>query len=257
MQPISSAVEAREFEMVRKGGYDPHEVDAFMERVVEAALEFEEQLTAAHSKIHALERQIEGTKDAEQAVGIAFLAAADAKHNLIEDAEKKAAEIIERARARAGHLEGPRRELEEQRARLESLRADLVESRATAEAEADEVRSAARLEADRIREEAEASRTATDDEADRLLAAARRQAERIVTEARHDALAAIDESKREAEEWVQQARAEQQRVELMLRGLKAAVRDMLADATQRHEAIRVVLAEEDEETAERVRLPAG
>lgn len=226
MEPLSSATEAREFEIVRKGGYDQDQVDAFMVRVAQLALELEEQLNAAHSKIHSLERQIGETKGAEQSVGKAFIAAADAKHHLIEDAERRARDIVEKALSRADDLQAPRRELDARRRRVDEMLA-----------------------------EAERTRDAVDAEADGLLEAARRQADRIVSEARRDALAAIDESKKEAEDWVRQAHAEHQRVALMLRGLKAAVRDMLDTAAGEHEAIKVVLAEEVEAADTSVRLP--
>ena len=226
MQPLSSATEAREFEIVRKGGYEPEQVDRFMARVARAALELEEQLNAAHAKIHSLERQIGETKGAEKSVGKAFIAAADAKHHLIEDAERRARDIMEKALSRAEDLETPRRELEARRRRVDELLA-----------------------------EAERSREAVDTEADGLLEAARRQADRIVSEARRDALAAIDESKKEAEDWVRQAHAEHQRVALMLRGLKAAVREMLDSASVEHDAIKVVLAEEEVTADTSVRLP--
>jgi len=226
MDRLSGALEAREFEVVRRGGYDPAQVDAFMARIAREAFELEKELAVAHGKIHGLERRVEESRDAEQAVGVAFLAAADAKHNLIEDASKRAEEILERARREAASLDEPRRQLEARERAAAALLAEVEQARASADAEADQ-----------------------------LLAAARRQAERIVAEARSDALAAIEESRKEAEDWIQQTKAEHQRVVLMLRGLKAAVRDMLDGAARSSDPIRVVLAETAQPAPTSVELP--
>lgn len=226
METLSSAVEARVFDTVKKGGYDLEQVDRFMARVAEEALSLERQVTAAHAKVRGLERHLEGTKETDEAVGAAFLAAADAKDRILEDAGRRAHELLARAEAEATDLDTPRRELEMQRQQVDELLA-----------------------------RAEAARDRADEEADGLLVAARKQAERIVAEARRDALAAIEESKQEAEDWVQQVRAEHKRVALMLRGLKAAVREMLDDAAERNEAINVVLAEDVQEKPASVQLP--
>ena len=227
MDTLSSAVEARAFDPVRKGGYDREQVDRFMARVAESALTLEEQLTASHAKIRGLERQLAETKSADRAVDVAIMAASDARDRLIEDAEKRAQAIMEKAKKEADGLLGPRRELEMERQAVDELLA-----------------------------RAERTGRQADEEADRLLEAARTQAERIKAEARHDALAALEESKKEAQDWVQQAQAEHQRVALMLRGLKAAVRDMLDEAAEQNEAIKVVLDEDVPEDRASVRLPS-
>ncbi len=227
MDTLSSAVEARVFDLVRKGGYDSDQVDRFMARVAESALALEEQLTASHAKIRGLERQLAETKSADRAVDVAFAAATDARDRLLEDAEKRAQAILEKAKREADDLSGPRQELELQRKEVDEHLA----------------------RAERVGRQA-------DQEADRLLEAARTQAERIEAEARRDALAALEESKKEAQDWVQQAQAEHQRVALMLRGLKAAVRDMLDEAAEQNEAIKVVLDEDVPEDRSSVRLPS-
>lgn len=226
MDTLSAAVESRVFDVVRKSGYDAAQVDRFMRRVAEAALEIEEELTANHAKIQGLERQLGLTKNAEAAVGVAFMAAAETKDRLMEDAERRAHEIVERARRDADDLSQPRRDLELKRREVNELAAhtELVKAKA-------------------------------DDEADQLLGAARKQADRIVAEARRDALAAIEESKKEADDWLKQAQAEHQRVALMLRGLKAAVREMLDDAAEKNEAVGLVLGEETVAAQPSVRLP--
>ena len=226
MDTLSSAVEARVFDEVKKGGYDREQVDRFMARVAEAALGLEERLTASHAKVRSLERQLDGTKDADRVVDAALLAATDSRDRILDDAERRARGIIANAQREADELLAPRRELEVRQREVDELIA-----------------------------RAERAARQADDEADRLLESARHQAERITAEARRDALAAIEESKREAEDWVHEARAEHQRVALMLRGLKAAVRDMLDEAVERNEAIKVVLAEDVVGDPTSVRLP--
>ncbi len=226
MDTLSSAVEARVFDVVKKGGYDQDQVDRFMERVADAALALEETLTASHATIRSLERQVENSKSAERAIDVAFVAASETRDRLIEDAEHRAEAILESARARAHDLSAPHRELEAERKTVDELRARIERTRRDAVAEA-------------------AS----------LVEAARAQAQLITADARRDALAALEESKKEANDWIEQAQAEHQRVTLMLRGLKAAVRDMLDDAAEQNDAIRVVLDEDVPEGEQSVRLP--
>ena len=57
METLSSAIEARVFDSVRKGGYDRGQVDRFMTKAAAASLDLEEQLTAAYGQINGLERQ--------------------------------------------------------------------------------------------------------------------------------------------------------------------------------------------------------
>jgi cell division septum initiation protein DivIVA len=176
--------------------------------------------------VRSLERLLDGTKDADRVVDAALLAATDSRDRILDEAERRAQGIIAKAQREADELLAPRRELE-------------IRQR----------------EVDELIDRAERAARQADDEADRLLESARHQAERITAEARLDALAAIEESKREAEDWVHEARAEHQRVALMLRGLKAAVRDMLDEAVERNEAIKVVLAEDVVGDPTSVRLP--
>ena len=154
METLSSAIEARVFDSVRKGGYDRGQVDRFMTRAAAASLDLEEQLTAAYGQINGLERQVGETKDADRAVGVAFLAAADAKDRLIEEAERRAKSIVDRARLDAAELSVPRRELETERKEVDELRARAVQAKALVDEEADELLIAARKQADRIVAEA-------------------------------------------------------------------------------------------------------
>ena len=79
------------------------------------------------------------TKDADRAVGVAFLAAADAKDRLIEEAERRAKFIVDRAWLDAAELSVPRRELETERKEVDELRARAVQAKARVDEEADEL----------------------------------------------------------------------------------------------------------------------
>jgi DivIVA domain-containing protein len=224
METLSAAIEAREFDRVKKGGYDEGQVDRFMARAAGEALALERKVATAHAKIQTLERYLGETRDMEDAVGAAFVAAADVKNRIIDEAERRAEEILDQARAEASDLSRPHAELEKRFREVDELMAG-----------------------------ARAARREADEEAERLLDAARARAERVIAEARQDALTAMADTKKEAEDWIHRTRAEHQRVALMLRGLKAAVRDMLDEAAERSEAIGLVLGEDKPPAS--VRLP--
>ena len=100
MNPLSTKITGHAFETVKRG-YEPAAVDRYLRDLVGAVEALEDELTIAQTKIAALEKRVRGDRDADTVVQTAFLAAAEAKSKLLEEAEYKAKEIIAAAEARA------------------------------------------------------------------------------------------------------------------------------------------------------------
>jgi len=212
-KPLSDQLRESDFEVVRRG-YDPIAVASFLNKLSEQARQLEAALANANARVNALDRRLEERASNKNQVSAAFVAAADAKQALLEDAERQANRIIEKARDKASRLSGPHEDVEQSRLQVAELMLQAKRRLATAEAEAAEITEAAR-----------------------------EQAESVTTRSRTDALAAIEGSKQEAEQLLADAENEYRRVSLMLRGLKSAVREMIRAGESSHEEIAVVLAD--------------
>lgn len=212
-KPLSDKMRKSDFEVVRRG-YDPIAVTSFLNKLSEQARQLEAELANANARINALDRRLEERTTNKNQVSAAFVAAADAKQALLEDAERQASRIIERARDQASRLSGPHEDVEQSRLQVAELMLQAKRRLANAEADAAEIVEAARL-----------------------------QAENVTTRSRTEALTAIQTSKQEAEQLLADAENEYRRVSLMLRGLKSAVREMIAEGEDAHEEIALVLAD--------------
>lgn len=212
-KPLSDKLRESDFEVVRRG-YDPIAVSSFLTKLSEQARRLEAELANANARANALDRRLEERATNKQQVSAAFVAAADAKQALLEDAERQASRIIERAREQASRLSGPHEDVEQSRLQVAEMMLQAKRRLSNAEAEAAEI-----------------------------VEAAKRQAENVTTRSRTEALAAIEGSKREAEQLLADAENEYRRVSLMLRGLRSAVREMIDEGERSHEAIAVVLAD--------------
>jgi len=212
-KPLSDRLVEADFEQVRRG-YDPIAVSSFLTKLSQRARQLETELANGNARYNALERRLNDSENNKSQVSAAFVAAADAKQALLEDAERQAGKILERARSQADRLSGPHEDVEQSRMEV----ADLM------------------LQAKRRLNVAEA-------EASEIVAAARQQADEIIARTRNEALSAVTESKHEAERMLAEAENEYRRVSLMLRGLKSAVRDMIGEGEAQSEEIAVVLAD--------------
>ncbi len=223
-KPLSDKLGESDFELVRRG-YDPIAVTSFLNKLAEQARRLEAELANANARVNALDRRLEERASSKHEVSAAFVAAADAKQALLEDAERQANRIIERARDQAARLSSPHEDVETSRLQVAELMLQAKRRLASAETEADEI-----------------------------IAAAKRQAENVTTRSRSDALAAIEGSKQEAQQLLADAENEYRRVSLMLRGLKSAVREMIDAGEAAHEEIRVVVADAAAPANDQVRL---
>lgn len=213
-KPLSDKLVEAEFEQVRRG-YDPIAVTSFLNKLSDQARRLEAELANANARYNSLERRLKDAESNKSQVSAAFVAAADAKQALLADAQRQANRIIEEAKNQADRLGGPHVEVEQSRREV----ADLM------------------LQAQRKIGAAEA-------EAARIIDTARAEADDLTARTRNQALGAVTESKAEAERLLAEAQNEYRRVSLMLRGLKSAVRDMIANGESDHEEIRVLLAEQ-------------
>ncbi len=239
MRIRSSTVEAHQFPLVRRRGYDPDEVDLVMQRLAESLREYEE-LTAR------LQQELGAAEESSEAIKRTFVAAQRTRDEMIAEAALKAEATLESATADAAKviteaetqvaamldqarrqveemLDEARREREEAAEDAEATRTEANEiidvAKAKAEsirAQADEVITSSMAEAEATREEAakelrrhqaEARDTLqrAKDEAERLTAEARSQAERAVSEASSEAAEKSATSRREAETLVASA----------------------------------------------------
>ncbi len=241
MDTLSSAIRAKRFETTRRG-YTPGEVDAFLTELGEAVETLERALHDEMVRGNELQRKLGFPKEAEQAVQAAYVAAAEAKHQMIADAEAKAAEILGAAEREAARLlDEPRREAERARQSAENV---LLQAQARLDAAA---REALRIEQEaeevlaKAEAEAEVVRRRAEEEAADTIAAARREGDDILARARQDALATMSETQQEAEELLAATRAEHEELARRLLALKTAVADVLGRGREASEALRVVL----------------
>jgi DivIVA domain-containing protein len=214
MDSLSTQVASHEFPTTKRG-YDPSAVDAYLRSLGREISKLEGELSVTRTKLSALEKRLKDNKDADTVVSTAFLAAAESKRKLLEEAEQRAAQMIADAEAEVANIRPPSNE------ELDALRD-----------EAEQILNRARRHLSESREEA-----------DRTLQVAKDEAEEILTTARREALAAVRNGQSEVEGDVVAVRDELQRLVLMLRSLKAAVREGFDYAEAGSEQLRVVLGE--------------
>lgn len=203
-------LEAAEFAIAVRG-YDKDEVDDFVEAAVIAVREVEDQNSALHAKVKALESELAIRRQSSSSIEQAFLDAVEKKQVMLADAEKRANEILARAESHATNsatAEDVEALRDQARLMLEQASTMLADS----QQEAAMIRSNAAAEGESAVAQIKA-------EAERMLAAAEAEAAAIVAgaEQQHDRLAAA------------------------LRLLQDAVGEMLQTGAEQHEAIRVVL----------------
>jgi cell division septum initiation protein DivIVA len=150
----------RRFDVTLRG-YDTRQVDDHVAHLEAKVAELNDRLRAAGIRTQALEKKLSAPQDAEEAIGAAYLAAAEAKQRLLEQAQLKADAIIEEANAHVRRIAGT----------------DTAQRIEDAEAEANRIVHEARAEADRL-----IARTRTD--ALEAMAAAQREVETLLSRTR-------------------------------------------------------------------------
>jgi DivIVA domain-containing protein len=205
-------IEGAQFTLAVRG-YDRDEVDGFIDATVAAVRAVEDQNSALHGKVKALESELANRHQATSSIEHAFLEAVEKKQLMLADAENRANEILARAESHAANSAAA----QEAVAIREQARLML--------SQASEMLSDAERESAMIR-----AKAAADGES--AVGQIRAEAQRMLTAAQSEAAAIV-------------AGAEQQhdRIAAALRLLQDAVGEMLSSGAERHEAIRVVLDE--------------
>lgn len=210
-------IEGAQFTLAVRG-YDRAEVDEFIDATVEGVRTIEDENSALHAKVKALESELANRRQSSSSVEHAFLEAVEKKQLMLADAEKRANEILERAESHAASSVAAQ-EAEAIRAQAAVMLEQASAMLSDAERESAMIRAKAASDG-------EAAVVAIKAEAERMLAAAETEAAAILAgaEQQHDRLAAA------------------------LRLLQDAVAEMLTSGAERHEIIKVVLDGEESET---------
>lgn len=149
MDAMSTQIASRRFDIVKRG-YDPGAVSSYLAKIGDQVAKLEDELRVARKRIQDLEHRTKDVSAADTVVRTAFLAAADSKAKLIEEAEARARQIIEEAERRAAQLGGASGSAEaeslllEARRRLEDSERAALARREQAEREAEQIIAAAK-----------------------------------------------------------------------------------------------------------------
>lgn len=111
-------------------GYAEDEVDEFLEEVTRSIREYEERVRIADESVSVLERQLSESRENEDVVTKAFVAAQRSADTIIEDAKSDAQRILDDARGSVSEIEAQRiAERERLTTELASLRAVIADLR--------------------------------------------------------------------------------------------------------------------------------
>jgi len=239
MEWVTTAIDSKEFETVRRG-YETAAVDAFLASLRTHATTLEDQLRLAHVKVASLEKKIVGVKEREAAAEAAYVAAAEEKQKLLNEAEARAAEIVRSAaagvRGDGEDGEGIRRDAERILLQAKKQLEAVERERATAGSDSGTIVREAQRRAEELVAQAQA------EAADRI-AVATEEGRKIVTEARRVALATVAGSQSDAADLLTATRFEQNQIIEHLRALKEAVAEMLESGAKSSDRIRVILGD--------------
>ena len=249
MQTLAQRIRAKDFARGRKG-FDTAEVTAFLSSLADEVETLESELRKETVRANALERRVQTPEQAEGNLEAAFLAAAETKQKLIDEAQERARQIIIEAREEADRLvEVPK--VEATRAQEEStavlLQAKEHLEHANREAAAIEERAraeAALIEAD----SASRGRQAVEE--------AERRARETIDAARHEAAIRIAAAQRESSDVRAELEAEHAELLERVQSLQTAVVAMLEHGAARSRDIASVLEPIDDAAPELPDLPA-
>lgn len=242
MKSVATTVETVQFEVVRRG-YDTSSVDTFLTSLAAGITSLEDQLRQAQGKLASLEKEITEVREREADAQAAYVAAADAKQTLLEEAEARAAKLVRDAEQQAEAFSAPA-DAERIRRDAESILLRAKKQLKAAERERTAAVSEAETRALQASDGADQLVADAEDQALAIVNAAKAEGRSIVTEARRIALETVAGSQRDAEDLIAATRLEQSGVVEHLRALKQAVADMLGRGAESSELIRVVLSDE-------------
>ena len=242
MQSLTDQIRGKEFARSRRG-FDAEEVTAFLQRLAEEVSDLEADLRREGVRANALERKIQVPLQAEGNVEAAFLAAAESKQQLLDEAQARAEEMITDARSEVARLvEVPKSEALRAQEESTAVLLQAKERLDSAAREAASIEERARSESTQLEaESAERGRRAVD-EADR-------RAQETIDAARHEAAIRIAAAQRESSDIRATLEAEHTELIEKVRSLQAAVVGMIEHGAAHSPALAAVLEPTEPDTA--------
>jgi DivIVA domain-containing protein len=249
---LKESVERQSFDVGRRG-YDRDQVDRFLKELTGSIATLEDNLRDVLIQKRELERRRVGKTEVEDSVESAYVAAAEAKHKLLSDAEERASLMLRDAEIETARLlaqpqataEKARKDAEglllQAQARLDAAGEEAQTIRAEAESIRADVTQLVEAEVATAREEGDQIRADATSESERVLATAQAEAEARIAEATEQASEVYETERRRSIDRLAKSRDEYEDLARRLRSLKEATVEMLTNAVRDHEAIRVVL----------------
>jgi DivIVA domain-containing protein len=242
MQSLTDQIRSKEFTRSRRG-FDADEVMQFLDKLADEVSELEADVRREGVRANALERKIQAPQQAEGNVEAAFLAAAESKQHLLDEAQDRVQQMITDARSEAARLvEVPK--MEAQRAQEESA-AILYQAKERLESatrEASSIEERAKTESTQLEaESAERGRRAVEE--------SERRAQETIDAARHEAAIRIAAAQRESSDIRSTLEAEHTELVEKVRSLQAAVVGMIEHGAARSPALAAVFDTNDSDPA--------
>lgn len=234
MQTLAQKIRAKEFTRARKG-LDVDEVTSFLATIADEVEALEAELRKETVRANSLERRVQSPHEAEGNLEAAFLAAAETKQKLMDEAQERARQIVIEARAEAEKLvERPKEEAHRAQEESTAILLQATERLESAQREASAIEERARAEAVRLEADAAERGRRTVDEADR-------RAQETIDAARHEAAIRIAAAQRESSDIRSELEAEHTELIERVRGLQTAVLGMLEHGAAKSPDLAAVL----------------
>ena len=234
MQSLTNQIRSKEFTRGRKG-FDADEVTRFLDKLADDVSELETMLRKEGVRANALERKIQAPLQAEDNLEAAFLAAAESKQHLLDEAQDRAEEMIAEARSEANRLvEVPKMEAQRAQEETTAVLLQAKERLESATREATSIEERSRSESAQLEAESAERGRRTVEEADR-------RAQEAIDAARHEAAIRIGAAERESSDIRATLEAEHTELVEKVRSLQAAVVGMIEHGAARSPALAAVL----------------
>lgn len=251
MQTLAQRIRSKEFARSRRG-FDAEEVETFLETLANEVEALESELRKEAVRANALERRVQTPEQAEGNLEAAFLAAAETKQKLIDEAQERARQIIIEARGEAERLvEVPKSEAHRAQEETTAILLQAKERLEAASREAAAIEERARAESAQLEADSAERGRRTVEEADR-------RAQETIDAARHEAAIRIAAAQRESADVRSELEAEHSELLERVRALQTAVVGMLEHGAARSPDIAAVLERVDDSFRdEEVQAEAG
>jgi len=250
MQPLTNQILNREFKQARKG-YNTEEVGRFLESVAGQVTDLEAALRKEGVRANALERKLDAPSQVEGSVEAAFLAAAESKQHLLDEAQERVQQMITEARAEAAQLvKVPKSEASRAQEESASILLQAQERLEAANREASSIEERAKSETAQLEADSAERGRRTVEEADR-------RAQETIDAARHEAAIRIAAAQRESSDIRSTLEAEHAGLVDKVRSLQAAVVSMMELGAARSPALAAVLDATDGDTSARTGAEAA